>query len=118
MGGRRPWPGRFPSWPVTEVADWLGVEGPMGRTVGDVALLLAAISGPAPRVPLAPDAPPPALSDPAEIIGLLTRDMRGVRVAWSADLGLPVDPVVRAVLASGRQVLTDLGCPVFAATPA
>ena len=115
--GLRPSPGRVPSWPVTDVADWLGVEGPMGRTVADVALLLAAISGPDPRVPLALDAPPPALSDPAEIIGLLTRDMRGVRVAWSADLGLPVDPVVRAVLAPARQVLTDLGCEVIDATP-
>jgi len=115
--GLRPSPGRVPSWPVTDVADWLGVEGPMGRTVADVALLLAAISGPDPRVPLALDSPPPALSDPAEIIGLLTRDMRGVRVAWSADLGLPVDPVVRAVLAPARQVLTDLGCEVIDATP-
>ena len=115
--GLRPSPGRVPSWPVTDVADWLGVEGPMGRTVADVALLLAAISGPDPRVPLALDASPPALSDPAEMIGLLTRDMRGVRVAWSADLGLAVDPVVRAVLAPARQVLTDLGCEVIDATP-
>jgi amidase len=115
--GLRPSPGRVPSWPVTDVADWLGVEGPMGRTVADVALLLAAISGPDPRVPLALDAPPPALSDPADIIGLLTRETRGVRVAWSADLGLPVDPAVRAVLAPARQVLTELGCEVIDATP-
>jgi amidase len=115
--GLRPSPGRVPSWPVTDVADWLGVEGPMGRTVADVALLLAAISGPDPRVPLALDAPPPALSEPAEIMGMLTRDMRGVRVAWSEDLGLPVDPAVRAVLSPAREVLTDLGCEVIDATP-
>ena len=115
--GLRPSPGRVPSWPVTDVADWLGVEGPMGRTVADVALLLAAISGPDPRVPLALDAPPPALSHPAEIMGLLKRDMRGIRVAWSADLGLPLDPAVRAVLAPARQVLTDLGCDVIDAAP-
>src|SRR5262245_37946712 len=115
--GLRPSPGRVPSWPLTDVADWLGVEGPMGRTVADVALLLAAISGPDPRVPLALDAPPPALSDPAEIMGLLGRDMRGVRVAWSADLGLPLDPAVRAVLSPARQVLGDMGCEVIDATP-
>src|SRR5258708_31882744 len=115
--GLRPSPGRVPSWPVTDVADVLGVEGPMGRTVADVALLLAAISGPDPRVPLALDAPPPARSVPAEVIGPLTPAMRGVRVAWSADLGLPVEPVVQAVLAPARHVLTDLGCEVIDATP-
>jgi amidase len=115
--GLRPSPGRVPSWPVSDVADWLGVEGPMGRTVADVALLLLAMSGPDPRVPLALDAPPPALSEPAQVTELLARDMRGVRVAWSADLGLPVDRQVRAVLAPARQVLAGLGCDVSDATP-
>jgi len=115
--GLRPSPGRVPSWPVTDVADVLGVEGPMGRTVADVALLLAVMSGPDPRVPLALDAPPPPLSDPAQVRGLLARDTRGLRVAWSADLGLNVDPAVRAVLGPARQVLVDLGCEVIDATP-
>jgi amidase len=115
--GLRPSPGRVPSWPVSDVADWLGVEGPMGRTVADVALLLVALSGPDPRVPLALDAPPPVLSDPAQVTALLSRDMRGVRVAWSADLGLPVDPEVQEVLAPARQVLANLGCDVIDATP-
>jgi amidase len=39
--GLRPSPGRVPSWPVDDVADVLGVAGPMARTVADVALLLA-----------------------------------------------------------------------------
>jgi amidase len=89
----------------------------MGRTVADVALLLAVLSGPDPRVPLALDSPPPTLSEPRQVIGLLERDMRGVRIAWSADLGLPVDPDVRAVLAPARQVLADLGCEVVDAAP-
>jgi len=89
----------------------------MGRTVADVAFFLAVISGPDPRVPLALDAPAPALADPAQVTGLLTRDMRGVRVAWSPDLGLPVDPAVRAALAPARQVLADLGCEVIDAAP-
>ena len=58
--GLRPSPGRVPAWPVADVADVLGVDGPMARTVADVALLLAVLSGPDPRVPLALDAPPPA----------------------------------------------------------
>ena len=48
------------AWPFAEVADVLGVEGPMGRTVADVALLLAVSPGRTRGVPLALDAPPPA----------------------------------------------------------
>ena len=114
--GLRPSPGRVPSWPVTDVADVLGVEGPMGRTVADVALLLSVLAGPDPRVPLALDAPAPQIR-PDQVPGLLARDLRGVRVAWSADLGLPVEPAVRDVLAPARQVLEDLGCEVTDAAP-
>ena len=46
--GLRPSPGRVPSWPVDDVADVLGVAGPMARTVADVALLLAVLAGPIP----------------------------------------------------------------------
>jgi amidase len=115
--GLRPSPGRVPSWPLADVADMFAVDGPMARTVADVALLLAAISGPDPRVPLALDSAPPAIAGPADIAGLLERDMTGVRVAWSADLGLPVDPEVRAVLAGVPQLLADLGCQVIEASP-
>ncbi len=115
--GLRPSPGRVPSWPASDVTDPMSVTGPMARTVSDVALLLAVISGPDPRVPLALDAPPPAITDPAQIPALLTRDLAGLRVAWSADLGLPVDPAVRAVLGPARQQLVDLGCRVTDAAP-
>jgi amidase len=115
--GLRPSPGRVPWWPPADVADTLVVEGPMARTVADVALLLAVLSGPDPRVPLALDAPAPVLAQPAGVAGLLARDMRGLKVAWSADLGLPVEPAVREVLAPARQVLVDLGCEVVDAAP-
>ena len=114
--GLRPSPGRVPDWPFSDVADVLGVAGPMARTVADVALLLIVLSGPDPRVPLALDAAPPA-AEPDQIAGLLERDLRGVRVAWSADLGLPVEPAVRETLAPARQVLADLGCEVTDAAP-
>jgi amidase len=115
--GLRPSPGRVPRWPVTDPADTLGVEGPMARTVADVALLLAVQSGPDPRAALALDAPPPQLAEPADVRRLLAQDPSGLRVAWSADLGLPVDRAVRAALASARTVLADLGCQVSDATP-
>jgi amidase len=115
--GLRPAPGRVPTWPLSDVADTFAVHGPMGRTVADVALLLAVLSGPDPRVPLALDAPAPALAEPAGVTALLTRDLRGLKVAWSADLGLPVEPAVRTALAPARQVLAELGCEVTDAAP-
>jgi amidase len=115
--GLRPSPGRVPTWPLSDVSDTLAVHGPMGRTVADVALLLAVLSGPDPRVPLALDAPAPALAGPADVAGLLARDLRGLKVAWSTDLGLPVEPAVRTALAPARQVLAELGCEVTEAAP-
>ena len=115
--GLRPSPGRVPRWPVTDPADTLGVEGPMARTVADAALLLAVQSGPDPRAALALDGPPPQLAEPGDVRRLLAQDPSGLRVAWSADLGLPVDHAVRATLAPARAVLADLGCQVSDASP-
>jgi amidase len=115
--GLRPSPGRVPGWPLANVEDQLGVSGPMARTVADTALLLAVLSGPDPRVPLALGRPPPAVTDPAQIPALLARDLRGVRVAWSPDLGLPVEPEVLEVLAPARQVLAGLAARVADAAP-
>jgi amidase len=115
--GLRPSPGRVPGWPFADVADMFSVAGPMGRTVADVALLLAVLAGPDPRVPLALDQPSAAVTDPAQIRSLLDRDLAGTRVAWSPDLGLPVEPEVLEVLAPARRVLTGLGCQVTDAAP-
>jgi len=115
--GLRPSPGRVPGWPFADVADQFGVSGPMGRTVADAALLLAVLSGPDPRVPLALDQPPPAITDPAQIPALLDRDLTGIRIAWSRDLGLPVEPDVTEVLAPARKVLAGLGGGVADAAP-
>ncbi|MDI3340262.1 MAG: amidase [Sphaerobacter sp.] len=110
--GFRPSAGRVPTWPAAMGWSTLGVKGPLARTVGDVALLLSAMAGPDPRSPIALPEPGSVFARPLE------RDFRGVRVAWSRDLGgLPVDPRVTAVLESQRHVFADLGCVVEEATP-
>ena len=109
--GLRPSPGRVPTWP--DVAPHpLSVEGPMARTVEDVALMMSAIAGPDARSPL-------SISEPANIFSRpLDRDFRGVRVAWSRDLGgLPVDGRVTEVLEGARGVFESLGCTVEDAEP-
>jgi amidase len=103
--GFRPSPGRVPRWPSP--APWFpfNVHGPMARTVGDVALALDAMAGPDTRAPLSLPLPRGRFSS------ALDRDLRDVRVAWSADLGgLPVEPAVTQVLDRQRTVFETLGC--------
>lgn len=109
--GLRPSPGRVPNGP--EGLGWftLSVDGPMARTVADVALLLSAIAGPDPRSPIALDDPGSGFGRP------LGRDFRGVRIAWTNGLGLPFDPVVREVVDHGRATFESLGAVVEDAAP-
>jgi amidase len=110
--GFRPSPGRVPVHPARDAWATLDVQGPMARTVEDVALMLRAIAGPDPRSPIAINEPGDAFSRP------LRRDLRGVRVAWSRDLGgLPVDPAVTAVIDAQRHVFESLGCAIDDAEP-
>ncbi len=115
--GLRPTPGRVPSWPTSDVVDTMSVNGPMARTVADVALMLAAISGPDPQVPLALDATPPELASPDQVSAVLDTDLAGLRIGFSPDLGLPVDPGVREVMRRAREVLASLGCEIVDAAP-
>jgi amidase len=111
--GLRPSAGRVPSWPSQAAWFSLSVDGPMARTVADVALVLSAIAGPDPRSPI-------ALAEPGERFAQpLERDFRGVRVAWSRALGgLPVDERVSAVIDAQRHVFEALGCVVEDEEPA
>ncbi len=109
--GLRPSPGRVPALPQRMGWFTLSVEGPMARTVGDVALLLSVIAGPDPRAPL-------SLSDPGSRFGQpLARDFSGVRIAWAGDLGLPFDPEVLRVVDARRATFEALGGVVEDARP-
>ena len=78
--GLRPSPGRVPTYPVPMAWSTLSVQGPIARSVGDVALALSALAGPDPRSPI-------AIPEPASVFAApLERDLRGLRVAWSPDL--------------------------------
>ena len=110
--GFRPSPGRVPVWPT--LASWypLSVQGPMARTVEDVAYMLSVIAGPDPRSPIAIAEPGHTFKEP------LKRDFKNVSIAWSRDLGgLPVDPRVTAVIDSQRHVFESLGCDVVDGEP-
>jgi len=106
--GLRTTPGLVPD----EAFEPLSVIGPIARTAQDAALLLAGMCGRDPGLPLArPDRP-------ADFLGLRPASLRGVRVAWTFDLGdLPVQPEVRSVLGSIRDRLERAGCAVADAAP-
>ena len=106
--GIRPSVGRVPSWP--ESLGWytMSVPGPMARTVQDVALAMAAMSGPDDRSPISLEAPGEMFLNP------LIRSFKGCKIAFSANLGgLPVEPEVATVVESTRAVFQDLGCEVI-----
>ena len=110
--GLRPTPGRVPSYPKGNAWSTLSVDGPMGRTAQDVALMLQAIAGYDSRAPISLEQPGSAFAADLE------REFAGVRLAWSPDLGgLPVDPQVTATIEAQLPVFADLGCNVEAAAP-
>jgi amidase len=110
--GLRPAPGRVPVWPAEAAWFTFSVQGPMARTVADVALLLSAMAGADPRAPIS------IREDGDRFRVPLDREFRGVRMAWSRDLGgLPVDRRVTAVLERQRRTFEDLGAIVEETQP-
>jgi amidase len=114
--GFRPSPGLVPA--PRRPLGWSGlaVLGPMARTVGDLALLLAAQAADDPRDPLAAWVPGRTLRHGGEFHPLAPRDLSALRVAMSEDFGIaPVEAHIRRVFRRRMERLA----PLFAAcTPA
>ena len=111
--GLRPSQGRVPTWPAADVwVSQLGTEGPMGRTVEDVARLLDVQAGPDGRVPLSLAAHAPFAGSLAGIDG------RRVRIGWLGDLGghLALEPGILDVCVQALNRFQGLGCAVEPAT--
>jgi amidase len=111
--GFRPSPGRVPSWPSSNAWQDLAVDGPVGRTVEDVALLLSALGGPDPRVPISRSEPGSMVAPP------LDAHPGRPLVAWAADCAgsMPIDPRVQAIVDGSRHAFESLGCRTEDAFP-
>jgi amidase len=85
----------------------LSVDGPIARSVRDVALLLSVMAGPDPRDRA-------AINEIGSLFrGPLGRDWTGTRIAWSRNLGrYPVEPIVNEVCDQARPAFEDLRCIV------
>ena len=105
--GLKPTFGRVPHH--SDFGGWgtLSVTGPIGRTVADAALMLDVMVGPHPEDPYS--LPAPRRSFRRAMKG----DLRGLRAAWSADLGYgAVDPEVRRIAEAAARRFADFGCTV------
>ena len=110
--GLRPSQGRVPAWPKPDV--WvaqLGTDGPMGRSVRDLAALLSTQAGPDARAPL-------ALAEPAQSFvpnaRASERGLAGLRIGWLGDLGghLAVEDGILAVCEQALARCAEAGAAV------
>lgn len=109
----RPSFGRVPYWPSSEVFfSQLATEGPMGRTVADVALLLSVMAGPDDRVPLSIN------EAPVDFTATLAREFKGTRIGFLGDFNgyLPMEAGVIGLCENALQHFRNIGCIVEEAT--
>ncbi|GAB3677495.1 amidase [Salinisphaera aquimarina] len=112
--GLRPSFGRVPQAPVPDVfGQQLGTEGPMGRSVADVAQLLATQAGPDASAPLS------IAEDPARFATDPRGDTQGLRIGWIGDWQgyLPMEDGVLDVCEQALRRLETIGCVVAPMTP-
>ena len=108
----RPTVGLVPTAPDPFPGIGFNVNGPLARSVSDVAFLMSVTAGPDPQDPDCFSSEPSVFSQPLE------RDLRGTRIAWCLDLGgLPVDRRVRHAIEQQRHTFESLGCIVEEACP-
>jgi len=110
--GLRPSVGRVPRPAGNPAFDPLWVEGPLGRTVADVALMLDAQARPSHHDPLSLPAPAVAFVEASRA----PKPPR--RVGFTPDLGLSkVDPEIAAICRKATERLAELGAEVVDASP-
>jgi amidase len=112
--GFRPSQGRVPSHPARDkYLSQLGTDGPMGRSVVDVAMLLGTQAGYDRRDPLSLDGSLAELADvPAARATLAAHGANDVRVGWLADLDghLALESGILDVCAEGLRRMAEIGC--------
>ena len=111
--GLRPSFGRVPGEGTEAWLPSMAVNGPMARSVADLAVLLSIMAGFDPREPLS------LAEDGAVFRGPLDADLEGRRIAWAGDWGgaLPFEPGILETVRAALGVFEALGCAVEDARP-
>jgi amidase len=105
--GLRPSQGRVPMWPAQDVwLSQLGTEGPMGRSVRDVAMLLSVQAGHHPASPLS------IAQDSSAFTAPLDSTVKGQRIGWLGDLNgyLPMEDGLLSTCLAALTSFDTLGC--------
>jgi len=107
--GLRPSQGRVPMVPAQDV--WiaqLGTEGPIGRSVKDIAMLLSVQAGYHPASPLS------IAQDGSALTAALDLHPKGQRIGWLGDLKgyLPMQTGVMDTCAQALKSFESMGCQV------
>jgi len=113
--GMRPSQGRVPSWPERDgYLAQLGTEGPMGRTVHDVAMLLGTLAGEHAAAPLSLPGRLDGLATVVQAREALAGDPAGTRIGWLGDLNghLSMEPGILDHCLLALAALEELGCHV------
>jgi amidase len=111
--GMRPSQGRVPAYPALDVfIAQMATEGPMARSVADLAAMLATQSGYDARVPL-------SIGETLEAHRVIPAALKGLRVAWLGDLGghLATDAGILAGVEAGLRRMEDAGAIVEPVAP-
>ena len=108
-----PRPGRVTRGTSNNLFAPLSVQGPMARTVADVALFLDTMAGLCPRDPLTFEAPHRSFAE------AVASPVAPKRVAFTADFGgkVPVDRETREICAEAARRFEELGAVVEEAAP-
>ncbi|XVQ07155.1 amidase [Spirillospora sp. CA-255316] len=105
--GVKPSNGLIPKWPSNDWYATLATAGTLTTTVTDAALMLNALAGPDRRDPQSIDREPPDFTEACRA------SVRGLRVAWSPDLGhASVDTAVAEVTRQAAAQFERLGASV------
>ena len=110
--GLRPTIGRIPYNPASDLfVQQLTTEGPMARSVDDLAMLLSVQAGPAPQAPLSLPEAGSSFARPPE------RHAAGLRIGWLGDAGgLPMEPGILATCEMALAAFAQAGARVEPAT--
>ena len=93
----------------------MNIEGPLARTIGDIALMLEVMAGPDDRCPISLPLPKEGVE---YLKAVRNPSIKNFHVAWSDNLGLTrVDTEVLKIAKSSMKVFEDLGCQVEEAAP-
>ena len=113
IAGHKPTFGLVPKEPGFKGWKTLSVDGPLARTVRDIAAMLSVMAGPSPADDMTWPVPV------GDLVGAVERaEVSGHRVAVSVDLGFaPVEGDVRAAFDRAVGALSDAGWAVEEAAP-